>query len=178
MSNQCFPDTVASKIEQRPVCLFDFSYLSFVFCSQTSQTESLRAEEWDMNQENLKLWVQFGLSSLLQRCSVFRIMPLLCFICLLAMCFLMRSLRWCCFMIIFCRIRFTLPLCNIYTVSLFSLHCLAWRGLWSKGDSPAEVSAPAERDPGTHSGGGCHPGELTARHTLFRHTCFFSCFFC
>lgn len=43
--------------------------------------------------------------------------------------------------------------------------CVARRGLWSEGDAPAEVPAPGERDPGTHSGGGCHPGEVTARHT-------------
>lgn len=56
--------------------------------------------------------------------------------------------------------------CVIFIPCLCSLtFCLAWRGLWSEGDAPAEVPAPGERDPGTHSGGGCHPGELTVGHT-------------
>lgn len=53
-------------------------------------------------------------------------------------------------------------MCNIHTASWLSNLCLAWRGLWSEGDAPAKVPTPGERDPGTHPGGGCHPGELTA----------------
>lgn len=49
---------------------------------------------------------------------------------------------------------------NIHSVSL--LCGLAWRGLWSEGDSSAEVSAPSEWDPGAHAGGGHHPGNLQA----------------
>ena len=69
--------------------------------------------------------------------------------------------------------RPTLLLCNIhvFVFFLFSHLCLAWRGLWSEGDAPAEVPAPGERDPGTHSGGGRNPGELTARQIhVLKHT--------
>lgn len=81
-----------------------------------------------------------------------------------------KSLRWCDRSCQGCslRTRLTLLLCNIHTISRLSYLCLARRGLWSEGDAPAEVPAPGERDPGTHSGGGFHPGELIARHT---HTC-------
>jgi len=57
------------------------------------------------------------------------------------------------------------PLCCYVMSAMLSDLCLAWRGLWREGDAPAEVPALGERDPGTHSGGGYHPGELTARHT-------------
>lgn len=50
-------------------------------------------------------------------------------------------------------------------IQFLSYLCSARRGLRSEGDAPAEVPAPCERDPGTHSGGGCHPGELIATHT-------------
>ena len=53
--------------------------------------------------------------------------------------------------------------------------CLAWRGLRSERDAPAEVPASGERNPGTHSGGGRHPGELTARHTHMHSSSPLSC---
>lgn len=62
------------------------------------------------------------------------------------------------------RLNFLL-LCYIKSMSLRSHSCSAWRGLWSERDATAEVPAPGERDPGTRSRGGHHPGELTARHS-------------
>ncbi len=63
------------------------------------------------------------------------------------------------------RTGVSLLLSNNPTISLLLHLCLARRGLRSEGDAPAEVSAPGERDPGAHSGGGFYPGEQTARHT-------------
>lgn len=57
----------------------------------------------------------------------------------------------------------------VYWVIFIQFLCgLARRGLWSEGDASAEVSAPSEWDPGTHAGGGHHPGNLQATDVYTR----------
>lgn len=145
------------------VCL-DF-LLQPLSVSQTSQTESVKPEEWAMSQVNLKLWVhsfqqKFTSSSFRSSFSLRMQNPLRPFHSVYFI-HILRLRWWCssCGLVVVCLQE---ALCD-GVMCLLCHHCLAWRGLWHEGDASAEVPAHTEWDSGTHSGGGQHPGEGTTR---------------